>query len=87
VPEHEIAPGFAAYSVETKDGRALFGIITSETAESLTLRQPGGGEENILRSNVAKVEASPLSLMPPGLEAAMSQQELADLLGYLKGED
>ncbi|HEY2341848.1 MAG TPA: PVC-type heme-binding CxxCH protein, partial [Chthoniobacteraceae bacterium] len=42
IPEYEIAPGFAAYFVETRDGRSLAGILTSETPESVTLRQPGG---------------------------------------------
>jgi len=85
-PEHEIAPGFAAYAVEMKDGRTLLGIAASETPESLTLRMPLAVEETILRKDVAKLEASPVSLMPPGLEQAISPQELADLLAYLKGE-
>jgi putative membrane-bound dehydrogenase-like protein len=87
VPEHEIAPGFDAYLAEFKDGRTLLGILTSETAESVALRQPGGHEETILRSNIASLTASPTSLMPAGLEAAMTRQELADLLAYLRGEN
>ena len=86
VPEAEVAPAFAPYLVETKDGRTLGGILASETATSLTLRMPLGVEETILRTNVAKLEAAPGSLMPAGLEAAMSRQDLADLLGFLKGE-
>ncbi len=87
VPEHEIAPGFAAYIAETKDGRGIVGILTSETAESITLRAPGGIEETLLRRELASLTASPQSLMPGGLEQTMSVQELADLLGYLRGED
>ncbi len=86
VPEAEVAPAFAPYLIETKDGRSLGGILASETATSLTLRMPLGVEETILRTNVAKLEALPGSLMPAALEAAMSRQDLADLLGYLKGE-
>ena len=86
VPEAEVAPAFAPYLVETKDGRTLSGILASETATSLTLRMPLGVEETILRANVAKLEALPGSLMPAGLEAAIPRQGLADLLGYLKGE-
>ena len=86
VPEVEVAPAFAPYVVETKDGRTLGGILASETATSLTLRMPLGVEETILRANVARIEAAPGSLMPAGLEAAMSRQDLADLLGWLRGE-
>ena len=87
VPDYEIAPGFAASIVEMKDGRSLAGIIISETPDSFTLRQPLGVEENILRSNVASLAASDHSLMPPGLESAMSRQDLADLIAFLKGEN
>ncbi len=86
VPEAEVAPAFAPYLIETKDGRTLGGILASETATSLTLRMPLGVEQTILRTNVARLEATPGSLMPAGLEAAMPRQDLADLLGYLKGE-
>lgn len=87
VPEHEIAPGFAAYLAETKDGRSLLGILASESETSVTLRQPGGAEETLLREKLDSLVASPSSLMPAGLERAMSPQELADLLAYLRGEN
>ena len=81
-----MAPAFAPYIVETKDGLTFAGILASETATSLTLRMPLGVEETILRTNVARLEAVPGSLMPAGLDAAMSRQDMADLLGFLKGE-
>jgi len=87
VPDFEIAPGFAASNIELKDGNLKLGIIISENSESVTARQPGGVEENILRSNITSITASEHSLMPPGLEAAMSKQDMADLLSFLKGEN
>jgi putative membrane-bound dehydrogenase-like protein len=87
VPDYEIAPGFAASVVELKDGRVVLGIVISETDESITVRQQLGVEENILRSNIASLTASEHSLMPPGLEATMSKQDMADLLSFLKGEN
>jgi len=86
VPDHEITPGFAAYTVATKDGRVLTGLITSETPTSLTLRQPLGKEDTLLRTEIDDILASPQSLMPQGLEKSLSRQEFADLLAYLKGE-
>ncbi len=86
IPEHEITQGFAAYLVETKDGRTLTGLLASETPVSVTLRQPLGKEETILRSDIEQLVSSPLSLMPQEFEKAMSRQELADLVSYLKGE-
>jgi putative heme-binding domain-containing protein len=87
VPDYEIAPGFAASMVELKDGRVLAGIVISDTPESITLREPLAVEENILRSNITALTASEHSLMPPGLEASMTKQDMADLLSFLKGEN
>ncbi|HVU88135.1 MAG TPA: PVC-type heme-binding CxxCH protein [Pirellulales bacterium] len=86
IPEHEITSGFGAYIVETTDGRTLTGLLASETPTSITLRQPLGKEETILRSDVERLLSSKLSLMPQEFEKAMTRQELADLLAYLKGE-
>ncbi|MBI4663264.1 MAG: c-type cytochrome [Verrucomicrobia bacterium] len=86
VPDYEIAPGCAAYVVDTKDGRTLSGLILSETPTSITLRQAQGLEDTILRRDIASIVASNLSLMPQDLEEAMTRQDLADLIGYLKGE-
>jgi len=83
-PNAAINPNFLAYNIETKDGRSLIGIVKGETASSLTLMQGGGVAETILRSDVQEIRASQLSLMPEGLEQNMSQQDLADLIGWLK---
>ena len=87
IPEYEITQGFAAYVVETKDGRTLTGLIASETPTSVTLRQALGKEETVLRSDIEQLVSSKLSLMPQELEKAMTRQELADLISYLKGEN
>ena len=52
----------------------------------MTLRQALGIEDTVLRSNIASLAASAVSLMPQELEKGMSRQEMADLLAYLKGE-
>ena len=85
-PDHEITPGFASYTVATRDGRVLTGLIASETPSSLTLRQPLGKEETVLRDQVEEISAGSQSLMPQGLEKNISRREFADLLAYLKGE-
>ncbi len=85
-PDAEIAPAFTAYLAEAKDGRVLSGILVGDTPTSITLRGPLGVEASLLRSDLAKLESLPGSLMPTGLEAGLSKQQLADLLAYLKGE-
>ena len=86
MPEREVAPNFAAYECITTDGRAIVGIMTADTPSSVTLRQALGMEETVPREKIKRLTASVFSLMPPGLEKAMTPQELADLLAYLRGE-
>ena len=86
IPEYEIMPIYTLYAVETKDGQSLSGLMASETPESITLRQALGVEQRIPRSNIASMSSSRLSLMPDELEKTMSKQDMADLLGFLKGE-
>jgi hypothetical protein len=47
---------------------------------------PFGHGRPFSRGQVTHLSASPLSLMPQGLEEAMSLQEMADLLAYLRGQ-
>ena len=86
VPDAEIYPGFTAYDIETKDGRSLTGLLTSDTPTSVTLRAAQGVEETLLRANIAKLTSSSTSLMPNELEKTMTRQELADLMAFLKGQ-
>ncbi|MBI3877496.1 MAG: HEAT repeat domain-containing protein, partial [Verrucomicrobia bacterium] len=83
-PNAVIEPRFTAYLVETKDGRSLSGVISGETATSLTVVQPGGLRETVLRTDIASLRASELSLMPEGLEQAITMQEMADLIAFIK---
>jgi putative membrane-bound dehydrogenase-like protein len=78
---------FTVYDVELKDGRSLTGLITSESANSLVLGMAGGVKETILRSDIAALRASLLSLMPEGLEAVLTPQGIADLIAFIRGSD
>ena len=83
-PNKEVAPQYIAYTVNTKDGQTLGGIITNDSANSMTLKMMGGAEMNIPRSNIKGSSAAGLSLMPEGIEAGMSVQDMADLLDFIE---
>jgi putative membrane-bound dehydrogenase-like protein len=82
-PNREVAPNFMAYTVETKDGRTLFGLIAEEGAASLTLKRADGITDTILRSDIANISGTGLSLMPEGVEALVSIKQMADLIAFL----
>jgi putative membrane-bound dehydrogenase-like protein len=84
VPDYEIAAGYQSYVVETRDGRTLVGRLESESPTSVTLRDGASQGHLILRSDVASMSASTRSLMVGEFERTMSEQDFADLIGYLK---
>jgi putative membrane-bound dehydrogenase-like protein len=83
-PNASIEPGYLAYSCTLTGGEELYGIIAAETGNSLVLKMATGQTRTILRSDIVSLRSSTLSLMPEGLEAGMTRQELADLIGFLR---
>ena len=83
-PNATVVPGEVQYVVIDQDGRSYTGMITGETATSLTLRGAGGAEETILRSRIAELRSTGLSLMPEGLEKIISKPEMSDVVAFLR---
>jgi putative heme-binding domain-containing protein len=83
-PSAAIEPRFVNYIITTKDGRIQDGILANETAGTITLRNTDG-DFTILRTNIAEIRASSLSLMPDGFEKSLSKQQVADIIAYLRG--
>ena len=67
----------------TDSGRILTGMITAETANSLTLRRADGTSETVLRIDIEELRSTGLSFMPEGLEKQIDVPAMADLLAYL----
>ena len=83
-PNREVSPNFALYVVETNDGRTLAGLIASETGGNLTLKRADGGTDQVLRGDIKNLSSPGISLMPEGLEAAITPPQMADLIAFLK---
>ncbi|MEJ5274813.1 MAG: neutral/alkaline non-lysosomal ceramidase N-terminal domain-containing protein [Thermogemmata sp.] len=83
-PNREVDPRYRAYQITTADERVLTGILTAETPTSITLRRPDGAEDTLLRAAILSFQATPVSLMPEGLEKELQPQDVANLLAYLR---
>jgi putative membrane-bound dehydrogenase-like protein len=82
-PNAVVEPRFVTYEISTRDGRSLAGIVSNETATSLTLLQAGGLRQEFLRTEILEIRASPLSLMPEGLEESIPPDAMAHLISFL----
>jgi putative heme-binding domain-containing protein len=84
-PSSGIAFGYEAWQIELKNGDEAFGLIPSETAEEVTVKTQTGISTRYKKSEIARRAQMKSSIMPQGLQAAMSQQDLVDLVEYLAG--
>jgi putative heme-binding domain-containing protein len=84
-PNREVNPQFVNYVVQTDDGRSLTGLISAETATSVTLLRAEGQTDTVLRINIELLQSTGLSIMPEGLEKQLDPQALADVIAYLMG--
>jgi putative heme-binding domain-containing protein len=82
-PSSGISFGYEAWSFALKSGDEVYGLIASETADEVAVKSIGGIITRLNKSALASRQQSKLSIMPAGLQAAMTTQELVDLVEYL----
>ena len=83
MPNEHIRPGYETTLVQTGDGGALTGILKNDGATSLTVVQPGGVEQVLLRKDVIGVRRLATSLMPSFGEG-LKPSDVAGLLAWLR---
>jgi putative membrane-bound dehydrogenase-like protein len=82
-PDASTAQGYEAHTVETASGAPLLGVIRRNLPDAIVLVDPTGQEQTIPRAQITGMQALHNSLMPPGLDRTLSEQELLDLVAYL----
>jgi putative heme-binding domain-containing protein len=82
-PSAGISFGYEGWTVETKDGEEIFGIVASETAEELAIKLQTGVVTKVPLASVSGREKQGLSVMPAGLAQTMTREQLVDLVEYL----
>jgi putative membrane-bound dehydrogenase-like protein len=83
-PNRATEERWVSQTVEATDGRILAGLVHGEDAAAITLRVPGGVTMTVPKAEVKSLNSTGLSLMPVGLEAAITKEEMADLIAFLK---
>lgn len=83
-PNAAVEGKYAMVVAETEDGRSFGGVMASESSTSLTLMGAGGVRETFLRKDLKHLRTNLISAMPEGLEAALDEKGMADLLSFLQ---
>jgi putative membrane-bound dehydrogenase-like protein len=83
-PSASLVRSYEPVSVTTKSGKVYNGLVRSESADEVVLTLGADQEVRLPRRSIDEMGPSKVSIMPAGLEKLLSQQELADLVAFLK---
>ena len=82
-PSAGISLGYEAFSLDLKSGDEAYGLLVSQTADEIAIKDLKGIVTRYKTSEVEKKRQLKTSIMPTGLAANMSTQELVDLVQFL----
>ena len=83
-PNAEIPNDYRTTILRTKDNRVLVGVIRRNEGQSVTIATPAE-VVTVAKSDVAAIDPQNFSMMPEGLVLALKEEELRDLVAYLRG--
>jgi putative membrane-bound dehydrogenase-like protein len=83
-PSRSIADGFELWLIERRSGGTVTGVMAAETPTAITLRRVGQDDVTIPRSDIESITAANVSVMPSGLEQQINEQQMADLLTFIR---
>ena len=83
-PSKAVREGYQAVEIETKDGESVSGLSKGETATEVLLLARTGLVQRIPKDSIASRQNSAFSLMPEGLQAALTLEQFAGLISYLE---
>ncbi len=82
-PSIEIREGFGAYVVKLKNGQLLTGLMAGQDATGITIKDIAYNLTPVKQSDIEKLDASPVSIMPEALLLGLSDADLRDFFAYL----
>ncbi|MDP6445602.1 MAG: c-type cytochrome [Pirellulaceae bacterium] len=83
-PAAEVAPQFTPWLLELNDGKVYTGVLVTEQGENQTYADQLGELRIIDRKTIEMRVPRSASVMPNGLTDRLTDQELRDLLAFLK---
>jgi putative heme-binding domain-containing protein len=85
-PSRSIADGYELWLVQRRSGGTVAGVIAAETPTTVTLRNAGQPDVTIPRSDIESISSANVSVMPSGLERQIDEQQMADLIAYIRNQ-
>lgn len=84
-PNRAVEAKFLQFGVETTTGQVHTGLLSAESANSLSLLAAEAKTVSLLRSEIEDLWSVNKSLMPEGLEKEITPADLANLAAFIRG--
>ncbi|MDB6058804.1 MAG: hypothetical protein JWO95_2648 [Verrucomicrobiales bacterium] len=84
-PSAGISVGYETYSLDLKSGDEAYGLLISDTADNIAIKDTKGIVTHHKKTEVLNKRKLKTSIMPTGLQQGMTAQEFADLVAFLSG--
>lgn len=82
-PSAEVAPQYEAWQLGLVDGSQRMGFMLGQKGGTHFYGDAAGNQFELYNRDIVTRTQVPVSLMPPGLVMAMTNQEIADLVSWL----
>jgi putative heme-binding domain-containing protein len=82
-PNSSVEGNYRQYTVTTKTGRVINGLLASETKTALEIVDAEAKRHVVLRDDIDEMTASNRTIMPEGFEKQLSKDDIVNLLEFL----
>lgn len=83
-PSASLVQSYDTWIVITADGRTLTGVLLEDKPDEIVLSAGVDKAFRLPRTAIEEMTRSDKSIMPDGLDKTLTDQDLADLIAYLK---
>lgn len=83
-PSSGVAHDYIPWMVVTNDGNVLYGFLMAENEENIVIKDPHGREHVVAASRIADRKRLEISMMPGPKELELTEQEVTDLVEFLR---
>ena len=83
-PSAEIREGYENFLLTTKYGRTVVGFLVEQDNQTVVLRGLDGQDISLERKDIKTMNAQGVSLMPAGLLSGYTDDQIRDLIAYLR---
>jgi putative heme-binding domain-containing protein len=78
-----VKEGYLSTTLTTKGGKVVSGYVDVENKQKIVIRDAATGTKQTLRAGDVASRHDAGTLMPPGLAATLTRQQLRDMIAYL----